>query len=69
MVMEFRAPGGDIVGFEYAAISDVDLATISAALKTVEAPLDLFVLPTAARCAVQVVQVELESDVDHGANQ
>jgi len=37
-------------------------------LKTLEAPLDLFVLPEAARCAVQAVQVELESDADHGAN-
>ena len=69
VVMEFHAPGADIVGFEYAAKSDADLAAISAALKTLEAPLDLFVLPKAARCAVQAVQVELESDVDHGANE
>jgi len=62
VVMEFHAPGADIVGFEYAAKSDADLAAISAALKTLEAPLDLFVLPKAARCAVQAVQVELESD-------
>ena len=65
VVMEFHAPGADIVGFEYAAKSDADLAAISAALKTLEAPLDLFVLPKAARCAVQAVQVELESDADH----
>ena len=69
VVMEFHAPGADIVGFEYAAKSDADLAAISAALKTLEAPLDLFVLPKAARCAVQSVQVELESDADHGANE
>ena len=69
VVMEFHAPGADIVGFEYAAKSDADLAAISAALKTLEAPLDLFVLPKAARCAVQAVQVELESDADHGANE
>ena len=69
VVMEFHAPGADIVGFEYAAKSDADLAAISAALKTLEAPLDLFVLPKAARCAVQAVQVELESDTDHGANE
>ena len=55
VVMEFHAPGADIVGFEYAAKSDADLAAISAALKTLEAPLDLFVLPKAARCAVQAV--------------
>ena len=69
VVMEFHAPGADIVGFEYAAKSDADLAAISVALKTLEAPLDLFVLPRAARCAVQAVQVELESDADHGANE
>jgi len=69
VVMEFHAPGADIVGFEYAAKSDADLAAISAALKTLEAPLDLFVLPRAARCAVQAVQVELKSDADHGANE
>ena len=67
VVMEFHAPGADIVGFEYAAKSDADLAAISAALKTLEAPLDLFVLPRAARCAVQAVRVELESDADHEA--
>ena len=67
--MEFHAPGADIVGFEYAAKSDADLAAISAALKTLEAPLDLFVLPEAARCAVQAVQVELESDADHDVNE
>ena len=69
VVMEFHAPGADIVGFEYAAKSDADFAAISAALKTLEAPLDLFVLPKAARCAVQEVQVELESDADHDVNE
>jgi hypothetical protein len=69
VVMEFHAPGADIVGFEYAAKTDADLSAISAALKILEAPLDLFVLPKVARCAVQAVQVELESDVDHGANE
>ena len=69
VVMEFHAPGADIVGFEYAAKSDADLAAISAALKTLEAPLDLFVLPKGARCAVQEVQVELESDADHDVNE
>jgi predicted nucleic acid-binding Zn-ribbon protein len=69
VVMEFHAPGADIVGFEYAAKSDADFAAISAALKTLEAPLDLFVLPKEARCAVQEVQVELESDADHDVNE
>ena len=57
------------MGFEYAAKSDADLAAISAALKTLEAPLDLFVLPRGARCAVQEVRVELESDADHDVDE
>ena len=69
LVMEFHAPGADIVGFEYAAKSDADFAAISAALKILEAPLDLFVLPKGARCAVREVQVELESDADHDVNE
>ena len=69
VVMEFHAPGADIVGFEYAAKSDADFAAISAALKILEAPLDLFVLSKGARCAVQEVQVELESDADNDVNE
>jgi len=45
VAMEFEAPGADIVGFEYEAQSDVDLAAIDAALEKLVAPLDLFVLP------------------------
>ncbi len=65
VAMEFHAPGADIVGFEYAAESDADLAAIEAAVATLAAPLDLFALPDAAACTVTTAQAELESEEDH----
>ncbi|MDB9707907.1 DUF2796 domain-containing protein, partial [Planktotalea frisia] len=44
VAMEFHAPGADIVGFEYSAKSDADLAAIETAIAALNAPLDLFVL-------------------------
>jgi len=52
IAMEFHAPGADIVGFEYEATSDEDLAKIAAAIEVLERPLDLFVVPAAAGCEV-----------------
>lgn len=65
LAMELHAPGADIVGFEYAAQSDTDLAAIDAAVTTLSAPLDLFVVPEAAACTVTTAQAELESDEEH----
>jgi hypothetical protein len=63
--MAFEAPGADIVGFEYAATSDADLATIAQALAALSAPLDLFVMPDAAGCAVVDAKAELEGEDGH----
>ncbi len=65
VAMELHAPGADIVGFEYAAESDADLAAIDAAVATLSAPLDLFVLPDAAACTVTTAEAKLESEDDH----
>jgi len=65
IAMEFHAPGADIVGFEYAAESDVDLAAVDAAIVTLGAPLELFVVPDAAACTVTKAHAELESEEDH----
>ena len=65
VVMAFEAPGADIVGFEYAAESDTDLAAIDAAVATLGSPLDLFVMPDAAGCSVVEAQAELESEDEH----
>lgn len=66
VAMTFEAPGADIVGFEYAAESDTDLAAIDAAVATLGAPLDLFVVPDAAGCSVVDAQAELESEDEDG---
>ena len=72
VLMEFMAPGADIVGFEYEATSDADKAAIEAGIATLSAPLDLFVLPAAAGCSVVRANAELETedgdhdDHDHG---
>ena len=65
VAMTFEAPGADIVGFEYAAESDTDLAAIDAAVATLGAPLDLFVLPDEAGCSVVEAQAKLESEDEH----
>ncbi len=65
VAMEFHAPGADIVGFEYTAEIDADLAAIKAAVATLATPLDLFVMPDAAACTVTAAQAELESEEGH----
>lgn len=62
VAMELHAPGADIVGFEYGAKSDVDLAAIDAALQTLSDPLSLFLLPEAASCIVITAHAKLESE-------
>ena len=65
VTMALRVPGADIVGFEYAAKTDEDRAAIEAGLATLSRPLDLFVLPAAAECAVIEVAAELEAEEGH----
>lgn len=65
IAMELHAPGADIVGFEYAAESAEDRAAVDAAVVTLAGPLDLFVLPAAARCSVIQAAAELESEEEH----
>ena len=65
VAMELYAPGADIVGFEYAAESDADLAAVDSAATTLAGLLDLFVLPEAAGCSVVTAAAGLESEEDH----
>lgn len=65
VAMEFHAPGADIVGFEYVAESEEDLAAIEGAIATLSKPLDLFQIPEAAGCGVTEVSAELENEEDH----
>ncbi|MDA9967101.1 DUF2796 domain-containing protein [bacterium] len=63
--IELHAPGADIVGFEYPAVSQDDHIAIGAAVGRLAQPLALFVLPKAAECTVLKVHVGLESEEDY----
>jgi hypothetical protein len=72
--VELQSPAMNLVGFEHAATSDADKAKVATVRKTLEQPLALFNLPTAAGC--ELTEHELESplfgdaprddDHDHG---
>lgn len=65
MVMEFHAPGADLVGFEHAAESPAELAAVDAAIAALNAPLELFAVSEAAGCSVTSAHVDLEEGEDH----
>ena len=61
---EFMIPGADIVGFEYVAKSDADIASIKKALQTFENYENIFTLPKNSRCQLTEKQVALKEDED-----
>ena len=63
--MELVAPGADIVGFEHAAESDEDKATVERAEAALGQPLSLFGFPDAAGCSVENASVEIEGEEHH----
>lgn len=65
IALELHAPGADIVGFEYAADTAQDRATVDAAVATLAKPLQLFALPEAAGCSVVQASAGLESEEEH----
>jgi len=65
IAMEFHAPGADIVGFEYEASSEEDLAAIEAAIEALEMPMELFGVPASAGCSVVEAHAGLESEEHH----
>lgn len=66
--LELDAPAADILGFESAATTPEQRATLAAAKARLADPLSLFVLPAAAGCTVTRSEIELETagDHDHG---
>jgi Protein of unknown function (DUF2796) len=66
VAMELKAPGADIVGFEYVAESEADRDAVGAAVAKLAAPLELFVMPALAECSVLQASAELESAEEHG---
>ena len=64
VAMELEVPGADIVGFEHAAESAADRAAVDAAMVQLANPLELFVFPTAAGCALTAATVALHGGKD-----
>lgn len=62
VLIELTAPGADIVGFEYDAKTEQDLAAIEDAIALLAKPLDLIEFPQAAGCALTKASAGLESD-------
>jgi Protein of unknown function (DUF2796) len=67
VVLAFRAPGADIVGFEGKAETPEAKAKLAAAVATLEKPLALFSLPDAAKCTVVSAKVAIDDDDDDHA--
>jgi hypothetical protein len=65
IAIELHAPGADIVGFEYAAQSSEDCATVDDAVARLARPLDLFGFPEAAACGVVEARASLETEEGH----
>jgi hypothetical protein len=63
--MELEAPGADIAGFEHAAETAAQKASVKAAEKKLAAPLTLFALPGEAGCEVASAKVSLSGESDH----
>ncbi len=71
VAMELRAPGVDIVGFEYTAATVADRGRIDTAIADLSEPLLLFVMPVAAGCTVTqaAAGLVLPSKQEHGGAQ
>lgn len=65
VVMEFEAPGADIVGFEHPASSAEDKGKISAAISALEDLNKLVSFPAGANCAITEIKAELHSESEH----
>ena len=63
--MNLLSPGMDIVGFEHAASSADDRATVEAAIVQLGNPTDLFTFNAAAACRVSEVFAHLHGPDDH----
>jgi hypothetical protein len=65
VLIELEAPGADIVGFEHPAESAEDKAAIEQAEAVLSKPLALFVVPAAAGCSVDSVDIDLVGEAHH----
>jgi len=65
VLIEFHAPGADIVGFEHHARTEEDKAAIGKAIRLLKTPLALFTMPADAACRVDKVLVSPAGDDMH----
>lgn len=65
VLMVLEAPGADIVGFEHPAQTADDRALVESGIARLGKPLDLFVMPDAANCAVSAANVALLGEEEH----
>ncbi|MPY70506.1 MAG: DUF2796 domain-containing protein [Alphaproteobacteria bacterium] len=66
MLVELRAPGADIVGFEHPARSGEEKAAVAKAEALLRAPLGLIALPAEAGCRVETATVAVTGGAEHG---
>jgi hypothetical protein len=70
VTMELETPGMDIVGFEHAATTQRDKATVEKAKAQLSAPLSLFTLPAGAGCRVTEATIAIEQgEHEHDAKE
>lgn len=62
LAIALRAPGMDIVGFEYAPLTDEDRAAVDRAMALLQDPIALFAPTEAAGCRVTSVETVLAFD-------
>lgn len=62
---EFMLPGADIVGFEYEAKSEEDLALVSNALEKFEDYKNVFIIPAEGQCNIASQEVLINQEDEH----
>jgi hypothetical protein len=66
--MEFVTPAGNLIGFEHAPVSEKERKAVQEANEFLEKGSELFRLPAAARCSLQVADVEFGKEPGHRAD-
>ena len=65
MNLEFMIPGADIVGFEYEAKSDSDIALVNTALSKFQDFENIFTLSSSSNCNLVDAEIEINQGDDH----
>ena len=65
--LEFMIPGADIVGFEYEAKSDSDIALVNTALSKFQDFENIFTLSSSGNCNLVDAEIEINQGDDHEA--